>query len=295
MNQLLHIAIALAALVLAPSATAVQGIEAVEIETNAARVDGSSATDFVISFTVEGAGLSSVFVTPPGGSPLALPFDPVEGVFFAASGVFGSLAALRAQYPLGLYSFTMNGGMIGFDVDYIEVEPPGFADATYPLHGGLSSSAPRYSWTVCPQCPALAGLDVSLEELASGSILFETSFLPAGSGMIDHATGATSPTPTVPIPPLAPLSVGVDYLLGLDIVRGQTILQVVGGDFFDFSAWFRKDLDVVFRVADADVLCQGDGGGMALCTPCPCGNDAASGTIGGCSNTAGTSPQLGQS
>ncbi len=39
-------------------------------------------------------------------------------------------------------------------------------------------------------------------------------------------------------------------------------------------------------------LCNGDGGNQAGCTNCPCGNNAAPGTIGGCVNSAGTSARL---
>lgn len=39
-------------------------------------------------------------------------------------------------------------------------------------------------------------------------------------------------------------------------------------------------------------LCNGDGGVMAGCTPCPCGNDAAPGTIGGCLNPEGLSARV---
>lgn len=38
--------------------------------------------------------------------------------------------------------------------------------------------------------------------------------------------------------------------------------------------------------------CSGDGGDQAGCTDCPCGNDAAPGTEGGCLNSAGASARL---
>ena len=38
--------------------------------------------------------------------------------------------------------------------------------------------------------------------------------------------------------------------------------------------------------------CNGDGGDQMGCTDCPCNNNAAQGTVGGCLNSAGTSTQL---
>ena len=38
--------------------------------------------------------------------------------------------------------------------------------------------------------------------------------------------------------------------------------------------------------------CNGNGGDLAGCTDCPCGNDAPAGTVGGCLNSAGTSGRL---
>ena len=39
-------------------------------------------------------------------------------------------------------------------------------------------------------------------------------------------------------------------------------------------------------------LCSGDGGNQQGCTDCPCGNNAASGTVGGCLNSSGSSARL---
>ena len=49
----------------------------------------------------------------------------------------------------------------------------------------------------------------------------------------------------------------------------------------------------VIRLTDlADRFCNGDGGDQMGCTFCPCGNGTAPGTIGGCTNAAGTSARL---
>jgi hypothetical protein len=39
-------------------------------------------------------------------------------------------------------------------------------------------------------------------------------------------------------------------------------------------------------------FCSGDGGDQMGCTDCPCGNNAAPGTVGGCLNSAGTATRL---
>lgn len=59
-------------------------------------------------------------------------------------------------------------------------------------------------------------------------------------------------------------------------------------DYSDVSA-------TVFTIVAADPFasfCSGDGGNQLGCTNCPCGNNAAPGTTGGCLNSAGTSTRL---
>ncbi len=48
----------------------------------------------------------------------------------------------------------------------------------------------------------------------------------------------------------------------------------------------------VFHPEMLPTFCNGDGGDGAGCTSCPCGNNAPSGTLGGCLNSSGTSAQL---
>lgn len=43
---------------------------------------------------------------------------------------------------------------------------------------------------------------------------------------------------------------------------------------------------------DSSEICNGDGGNVAGCTSCPCGNDSVAGTIGGCLNSNGLSGQM---
>lgn len=48
-----------------------------------------------------------------------------------------------------------------------------------------------------------------------------------------------------------------------------------------------------FRIEDAPLgLCNGDGGNQLGCTDCPCANNAAPGTIGGCLNSVASSSRL---
>ena len=52
------------------------------------------------------------------------------------------------------------------------------------------------------------------------------------------------------------------------------------------------DIGAVESGGSIGALCAGDGGDGMGCTPCPCGNDAASTDGGGCINSAGTSARL---
>ncbi len=47
-----------------------------------------------------------------------------------------------------------------------------------------------------------------------------------------------------------------------------------------------------FRTPEFSALCFGDGGVTPGCTSCPCGNDAAPGTLGGCTNSSGGAARL---
>lgn len=64
----------------------------------------------------------------------------------------------------------------------------------------------------------------------------------------------------------------VDGLFGFDAAEPMTLIIEEESAFADF--------------------CNGDGGDQMGCTDCPCGNNAAVGTIGGCVNSAGSSARL---
>ncbi len=278
---------------LAKPATA-QDIETVEIETNAARVQGLPGTDYVIAFTVTGdAALLSASVRPPGSAvSTPLTFDPGESAFLFESAVFNSLAALRAQYPLGNYLVEFNGGATSISLNYADFEPPGFANLAFPQHLGLSSSTPTFTWSVCGGCNAGTGLDISLDNESTDTSLFELTFIPATAGTIAMSTSTANPAPRFPLPPQLPLVAGDTYVIGLDVVSGALSFPSVGADVFEYQAFFRNDLDAVFFGAGPEFLCNGDGGNQLGCTDCPCANNAIVGTVGGCLNSADTSAQL---
>lgn len=68
----------------------------------------------------------------------------------------------------------------------------------------------------------------------------------------------------------------------ITLTTDETILDT---DARFFNAW------AVMDPSPAD-LCNGDGGDQMGCTNCPCMNNAPMGTIGGCTNSAGSSSRL---
>lgn len=82
-----------------------------------------------------------------------------------------------------------------------------------------------------------------------------------------------------------------DSYVSREVTAGQTTLIVVtrrSGGPFDNSDFF---LNVNFT-PKFENFCNGDGGSIPGCTNCPCGNNAPSGTIGGCFNSVGESARL---
>ena len=75
--------------------------------------------------------------------------------------------------------------------------------------------------------------------------------------------------------------------------RGVGVSLYAGGDFRrieDFQSFALAER--VFSCDTANSFCFGDGGVSAGCTSCPCSNDAASGSGGGCLNSSGAGSQL---
>lgn len=95
---------------------------------------------------------------------------------------------------------------------------------------------------------------------------------------------------STPCPDVFP-GLSVPTQLDLDDFATRYVFVSIGG------ANLRATVDsitVATSLADNELLpsCFGDGGVAAGCTPCPCGNDAASGSLGGCLNGFGTGAQL---
>lgn len=58
------------------------------------------------------------------------------------------------------------------------------------------------------------------------------------------------------------------------------------------SSLIEADFNSIGVVVTMTDFCNGDGGSGAGCTDCPCGNNAAPGTVGGCLNSVGSSARL---
>lgn len=77
----------------------------------------------------------------------------------------------------------------------------------------------------------------------------------------------------------------------------DTLGQQVPNGVYTIEVTYSIGLTIIqccTQVTITDTLdrCSGDGGDQMGCTPCPCGNEAAGGTIGGCLNSAGSSARL---
>lgn len=83
---------------------------------------------------------------------------------------------------------------------------------------------------------------------------------------------------------------GVDFNSGdADTVPAMPVALQTGGPFQGTTPLATI---TITRVSTPDETCNGDGGDQMGCTDCPCGNDAAQGTIGGCLNSAASSARL---
>ena len=78
------------------------------------------------------------------------------------------------------------------------------------------------------------------------------------------------------------LSFRIDDGQGTAVITSASKTLIHGLEFFEFRV----------GAGSMATLCNGDGGNQLGCTTCPCGNNTAPGTIGGCINSAGTSALL---
>lgn len=89
-------------------------------------------------------------------------------------------------------------------------------------------------------------------------------------------------------PPMAPF----ESELSFDVELGASYKLRVGTFIGTPGASGALLVEEVLPPGPGDDQCSGDGGDGAGCTPCPCGNDAPAGTLGGCLNSVGTSARL---
>ncbi len=227
-------------------------VEEVELATLAARdvaLPGQTVHVFVASILGD-VNLTDATVTPPGGSPISLTFDPVEGAFVHVSAFYDTLAELRADYPLGDYRLDFNGGTLFTEIGFEQTQPTCFAQIDEPLGsciGGVSTT-PTFAWTYPAGCSSDA-VDVGLDVAATEFPLFELSFFPPSSGSWDYPAGAIVPAPVDPPGPQSPLMAGESYVFGVDTVRGFTMIETLGPDTFEYTAQARNDLDLGFTAS----------------------------------------------
>jgi hypothetical protein len=214
----------------------------VNIEIEASRINGNpDPFDFEFILFVQGNGLTEVQVTPPGGTPIPLTFDPnsEDGAGFPLRVHFPTLQQLRAQFPLGDYLFEFNGGVSSVTLPHDDLTPPGFVDITFPAHGGTTSSIPTFTWDLCQGCD-LASLDllVFLDDLTTDGDVIELVFIPPADGSITLPSGPIVPPPiSVPssIFPNAPLMTGHTYEFSIELLKEMTEQRSTStSDMFEF-------------------------------------------------------------
>ncbi len=162
-TTLVVLAVTLVAGLVVPSAAdAALDIEAIFIDTAEDYLDGAAPPwdrYWMEELEVVGTDITSVTVTPPGKDPVALEFDG-EGWELEGSVQYGTLAALRADYPVGDYVFSFNGGADSVTVPYNPTAPSGIVDLSS-IHGrtDVPWQTPTLSW------PAYAGTGDTLRML----------------------------------------------------------------------------------------------------------------------------------
>ena len=228
------------------NATGTNGLDIEEIVINTAEdyLNGAAPPYdryWMEDLAVFGTDITSVTVTPPGKSPVALVFDGEDWGLFG-SVQYATLAALRADYPVGDYLFSFNGGADSVTVSYNPTAPSGIVDLSS-LHGrtDVPWQTPTFTW------PAYGGtgdiLDMWLVHPGTGSDLYE-------SGPID--IGETSWT----LPgDLAP-SEAYELEVSIHAVQGgmPSMLQTVGADGFTYYPVFENINIVAFSTPEPVTL-----------------------------------------
>jgi len=223
--------LAVAALVVglvAPSvADAALDIEAIFINTAEDYLNGAAPPYdryWMDELEVVGTGITSVTVTPPSKSPVALVFDGEDwGLEYSVQ--YATLAALRADYPVGDYVFSFNGGADSVTVWYDPTIPSGTVDLSS-IHGrtDVPWETPTFGW------PAYAGTGDALGMLLNDPGLYDDLY-----ENVPVAIGETSWT----LPgDLAPSHA---YELEVSVIAGSTTtLTTVGGVEFTYYPLFEN-------------------------------------------------------
>jgi hypothetical protein len=156
---------------------------------------------------VEGIGVSSAVLTPPGRAGFALPCESGPGVVLCervepappAAG-FASLAALLADYPAGSWSLSVNGGALTATLSFDPQQPNGVVTVTNPANGAMNvTSTPNLTYeNACTDCGFLLFM---IEDAATLGLVTEIDAMvigppPLPSGQLDFADFFdTAPTP----------------------------------------------------------------------------------------------------
>jgi len=216
------------------NATGTNGLDIEEIVINTAEdyLNGGAPSYgryWMEDLAVFGTGITSVTVTPPGKAPVALGFDGEGWGLSGGTPQYATLAALRADYPVGDYLFSFNGGADSVTVSYNPTAPSGIVDLSS-LHGrtDVPWQTPTFSW------PAYAGTGDAL-----GMLLYDPG---AGDDLYENPPlidiGETSWT----LPgDLAP-SEAYEFEVAVYAVQGgePATLETVGGDDFIYYPVFEN-------------------------------------------------------
>jgi hypothetical protein len=145
---------------------------------------------------VEGIGVSSAVLTPPGRAGFALPCESGPGVVLCervepappAAG-FASLAALLADYPAGSWSLSVNGGALTATLPFDPQQPNGVVTVTNPANGAMNvTSTPNLTYeNACTDCGFLLFM---IEDAATLGLVTEIDAVvigPLPSGQLDFA------------------------------------------------------------------------------------------------------------
>jgi len=224
------LAVMLVAGLVVPSVADALDIEEILINTAEDYLNGAAPPYdpyWMEELAVVGTDIASVTVTPPGKPPLSLVFDG-EGWELFGNNQYATLAALRADYPVGDYLFSFNGGADSVTVSYDPTAPSGIVDLSS-IHGraDVPWQTPTFSW------PAYAGtgnaLDMCLFDPVAGSDLYEPPPVDIGE------TSWTLPGDLAP-------SHAYELEVSVYAVQGgePATLETVGGDDFTYYPVFEN-------------------------------------------------------